>query len=538
MTRFLALVDIDAGQWRTLTRAYLLMDLRRAGGAKKQDADGRRASAVPHAGLLVGAVMNSISIAILVFALRDPFTASLAMVTMTGVTIGMLLLVDFTGSVMSADDYWVVAPRPVSSRTYFAARLASVLAYVVAFATIMSLIPAVVFVVWHGLGMGAFVGAIAATVLTGVAGTAVIIGAYTYLLANIAPAHLVRLMSAVHLLASTLSMAGFLFVMKGLDSARIREYSIATVEWIWYLPLSWFAAIVPTLAGIAGVRELTAAAAALILTPVLLSLACGRLSLEFASKLSEATARSGFVTTRRRLDRLPGFSAGEAYAVATLVRAQFRYDLRFRLGVLGILPMTGFYLAMGWNDGLWQDPFVGWGQGGAPIYMAVGFLPMILHGALQTSDHWKASWVFFATPADPGRLVVASKNFVAVFVLGTYLMLLAAFWATFYERVWHAFVHALFVGAGAHMLLQGAVILSPTLPFAKEPKRAEQSGKLFVLFTVGMVFTSTAPLMLPLVYSRPLLMLVVAVALIAATALLERALHRRARAYTAELELR
>ena len=169
--------------------------------------------------------------------------------------------------------------------------------------------------------------------------------------------------------------------------------------------------------------------------------------------------------------------------------------------------------------------------------MAVGFLPMILHSALQTSDHWKASWVFFATPADPGRLVVASKNFVAVFILGTYLLLLAVFWATFYERIWHAAVHALFIGAGAHMLLQAAVILSPALPFAKEPKRAEQSGKLFVLFTFGMIFTSTGPLLLPFVYARPLLAIAVAIGLVVGTALLERALHRRARSYTAQLEL-
>lgn len=537
MTRLLASVGIDAAQWRALTRAYLVMDMRRAGGPKKQDSGRQRASAVPHVGLLVGAVMNSVSIALLVFVLRDPFTASVAMVAMSGVTIAMLLLVDFTGSVMSSDDYWVVAPRPVSSRTYFAARLAAVLAYVISFAAVMSFIPALVFLAWHRLGIGAFVGAISATVLTGVAGAAVIIGVYTYLLAHLPPSRLVRLMSVVHLLASTVSMAGFLFVIKALDSARISDYSISSVEWIWYVPVSWFAAIVPALAGLGGWREASAAAAAVAMTPLLLSLACGRLSLEFASKLSEASSQSSLSAARRRVDRVPGFARGEAYAVATLVRAQFRYDMRFRLGVLGILPMTAFYLAIGWNDGLWQDPFVGWAKGTGPIYMAVGFLPMILHGALQASDHWKASWIFFATPADPGRLVVASKNFVAVFVLGTYLLLLAAFWATFYERVWHAVVHAFFIGAGAHMLLQGAVILSPALPFAKEPKRAEQSGKLFVLFTVGMVFTSTGPLLLPFVYARPWLMVAVAVVLIGATIVLERALHRRARAYTAQLEL-
>lgn len=538
MIKLLSLAGIDATQWAALTRAYLLMDLRRTGGAKRAGSENTHASPVPAAALMVGALINSVLISVIVFLIRDPLTAAVGMVTMAAATTSMLLLVDFAGSVIAAEDYWVVAPRPVSSRTYFAARLAAVLVYIVAFALVMSVIPALVFFAWHGLGVGGFAGALAATVLSSIAGAALVIAIYTWLMAHMSAGRLVPVISLVHLSASLLSMSGFLVVMKGFDDARLRELSVGQLEWLWYVPVTWFAAMVPALGGVGGTREIVAASGAALLTTVLLGVACGRISLDGASRLSEATTATAREGSRRSLDRIPGFGAGEAYVVATLIRAQFRHDLRFRLAILGVLPMTLFYLFIGWDEGLLNDPFTGETKAGAPpLYMALAFLPMILHGALQASDHWKASWLFWATPADPARLVVAAKNFVAVFVLGSYLLLMAAIWAVFYERIWHAVVHAAFLGAGAHMLLQLAIILSPELPFAREPKRAEQSGRLFAVFFIGMLFSALGPSLLPLVYARAGTTLALAALLVAATAILERTLHRRARAHFNRLEL-
>lgn len=538
MSARLAAVGIDPAQWLALTRTYLLMDLRRAGGVRSAlSTQGKHASPLPFAGLLVGAAMNSVVIGVLVFVIADSLTAALFMVIMAGMTISMLLLVDFAGSVVSAEDYWVVAPRPVSSRTYFAARLSAVLAYVITLALLMALFPALTFAVRHQLGVGGFAGALAAAVLSGVSGTALIIGIYTHLMARTSPARLVGMMSWIHLLASGLSMAGFLLLARGIGGADVSGMAVGNREWIWYMPVTWFAALVPALGGTGGPRELAAASGAVALTLALLWLAAGRISLEFASTMSEAKNASTAFGSRRRLERLPGFREGEAYAVATLVRAQFRYDLRFRLGVLGVLPMMLFYLAMGWDEGALADPFVPQERSGAAlIYMPLAFLPMILHGALQHSEHWRAAWIFRATPADPARLVVATKNFVALLFIGGYLLVMGAFWALFYERIWHAVLHAAIVGAGAHMLLQAVVILAPSIPFSKEPARAEQSGRITVLFFVAMMASAIGPIALPFFYARPAWFAGLVAAILAGTYALERRLHRRARAYAGEVE--
>ena len=128
---------------------------------------------------------------------------------------------------------------------------------------------------------------------------------------------------------------------------------------------------------------------------------------------------------------LPDSGARKSRAVALLVSAQFRFDQRFRMAILGIVPLILFYLLLGLNEGALADPFSpdARASAGVPLYIAVVFMPMTLHASLHYSDSWRAAWIFFATPASAARLIVAAKNIVAVWFLGGYLLLLAAIWS-------------------------------------------------------------------------------------------------------------
>ena len=151
--------------------------------------------------------------------------------------------------------------------------------------------------------------------------------------------------------------------------------------------------------------------------------------------------------------RLP---PGEARAVALLVAAQFRFDQRFRMAILGMVPLIGFYLLLGLNDGALVDPFTpdAARSGGTPLYMAIVFMPMTLHASLQVSDCWRAAWMFFATPASAARLIVAAKNYRGDVLPGGLPAVPGGVWTFFYERIWHALFHAAVIGCLAHMLLQ------------------------------------------------------------------------------------
>ena len=89
----------------------------------------------------------------------------------------------------------MLAPRPVSSRTYFAARLAAVLAYIISFSLVLSLAPALTFLFGRGLGVGGFAGAVGATVLASVAGAGLVIAVYTSLVTRVSARRLVPVVS-------------------------------------------------------------------------------------------------------------------------------------------------------------------------------------------------------------------------------------------------------------------------------------------------------------------------------------------------------
>jgi hypothetical protein len=163
---------------------------------------------------------------------------------------------------------------------------------------------------------------------------------------------------------------------------------------------------------------------------------------------------------------------------------------------------------------------------------------MTLHTTLSASESWRAAWIFFATPASHARVVVAAKNFVTVYFLGAYVAALAAFWSWFYERVWHAAVHALVLGALAHLLLQFAVIARPSLPFAAEPHKAQRSATTFMLFLAGGVVAGVFPFLLAVIYRSAFATAGMIVVLALATAAIEYALRLRVDEAIGEMEFR
>lgn len=534
--RLLAAAGVDPRQWRALTRAYLTIDRRSHGGFRRAG-DRTADNAFISASLLLILILNGVLLGALTVRTPDPFTAAAVVMTYIALTIALMVLLEFTAIVISPNDYWIVGSRPVDSRTYFAARLASILAYVASMAAMMAALPAFAFLLWHRAGVAASLSLFLTTVLCATTASTLTIAFYAALVTRLRPRHVTRVLSAAQLLAATLFLGGYYLVMQAFERAHGLDIRLAGVGWIWAIPSTWFAAIVPAVLGTAGPREWTGAAAAALLTALSVPAGAGRFSMRFSERLSDLPSAAPAAAGRTSRS-LPGFGAGEAYAIATLIRAQFRYDTRFRMAILSMVPVTAFYLLIGLDKGALKDPFgASYEFSGTPVYFVIAFLPLSLHGSLQYSESWRAAWIFMATPADAARLAVAAKNFVAVFFLGGYLLALAIFWSVFYEQVWHAFVHAAVLGAMAHFLLQAAVMLHPVLPFTAEPRRGEQSSRLMWLFAFGALVGTLVPLALPFIYAEWWSLCGLVVILAATTAGLEFLVRVRAREASLAAEL-
>jgi hypothetical protein len=531
-------LGVDGTQWRVLVRAYLQMDLRAGGGASRpgEAASGFR-SALPFSGLLFLTALSGVLMGIVGGRIPDLLVGMTFVTTYSAVNTSMLVLLDFSASILAPADFAVLAHRPVTSSTYFAARLTTVLVYVSLLAIAMSLVPAFTYGFWRGLGWQAAVAVLAAMVFCSVAATVMLNNATLLLLRFVRPPRIRRASATLQLLSASMLYAA-LYLASAESMPSMLQLSYERSPWLWINPAAWFAAWVPIAAGDASRAVLFAGAAAATLTMAAIPLTAGWLARDYATRVGEVTAAAEPARARRGLVvDVPGFGRNEARAIALLVRAQFRYDMRFRFGIFAIVPLLVFYLLMD-KSGL-IDPFAGASPfGGGMMHMAIMFMPLTLHGALHVSESWRAAWIFFATPASPARLVLGAKNFAAVFFLGGYIAFLAAIWSWFYDKIWHALVHAAALGLVAHLLLQVAVMLSPSLPFATEPKRAQESSRLFGLLFFGSSAAALFSGVLPFVYARPTLATIFFGILIAGTCAMEWVLHRRVAAAMAELEFR
>ena len=535
--RIIQALGVDPVQWRALVRTYLRMDFRAGGGATTRTGSGR-ARLHPLLGVAILTGLGGAMFATLAARIPDLLVSATLLTSYGGINTVMLLLVDFTGLVVSPDDYGVLGHRPVSSRTYFASRLASILAYIGFVSVVLALLPAVCYALWWHLGIAGLAFTFAAVVLCNVSATVVIITVYAMMLTLVHPHRLRRALSYLQLVSMMGFYVAYYLSMEGFRKSFLFRLSFSDQPWMWLNPASWFAAFIRLAAGDVPWMVWVASGAALAISIGCIPLAAGRLSLEYAQQLAETTV-AGEPATRRRF-RLPGFGRAESRAVALLVSAQFRFDQRFRMAILGIIPLILFYLLLGLNQGALADPFSpdARSSAGVPLYMAVVFMPMTLHASLHYSDSWRAAWIFFATPASAARLIVAAKNIVTVWFLGGYLLLLAAIWSYYYDRVWHAFFHAAVIGLLAHMLLQITVMLRPSLPFAAEPRKVERSSRLYTVLFFGSMIAAVIPTFLPYVYVSTSLTAVVVTLMVAITAALEYTLRLRITEALGDLEFR
>jgi len=137
---------------------------------------------------------------------------------------------------------------------------------------------------------------------------------------------------------------------------------------------------------------------------------------------------------------------------------------------------------------------------------------------ITTSDSFRASWIFHASPADRPRLVLAGRDIITVFFLLPYLLLLAGLFAYFYGNITHGFVHALFLGCLSYLMLQLGVLMNPQLPLSRPANKDTNAGQNFALMFGGMFIGFIAYMVMVMFVYRTTLRMIVAFGLLLAVA--------------------
>jgi hypothetical protein len=481
-------LDVDYQQWRILVRTALKLDFRSTGfgGAAYDNQGGGAGLGKFIAPLILYLVMGSV-FALLAAVIEDVFLSGILVLTFVMFIVGTTLLLDYQSVITSPDDYLILAFQPISSRTYFAARLTSVIVYTVLMTTAFGL-PSMLIYTFVARGFKPLLGisAVLAIYATSIATALAIIVSYASIVRLVPAYRLKRALSYLQVVMSFLVYGGFAIIGPLFDDPSIRQ-TLQRTPWLFVHPASWFASYLDLATGRTGIAQVGASVLSVAVMGGLLRSAAGRLSLDYAERLGALAAVSAPVEAASG-GRRHGFwfNRDEPRAVALLVRAQFKHDQKFRLGVLGIVPLTIFYLYLGVRQGAILDPFVtspDMAQD-AIVYLAILLFPTIIQVSLTRSDAYRASWIFYACPAKISRLVLSMKWFVMASFVLPFLVMMAAIFLFRFGNAFHVAVHILVLGLLSHAFLQMAIFIDPSLPFSKPTLKGERS---VVMLTMALV---------------------------------------------------
>jgi hypothetical protein len=536
----IVMLGADYDQWLALTRVALKLDLR-ADSYGRQFSQNQGSSARQMVSRVLIYVVFGIFIGILTVMNKDVLFTGGILVMYTMMMVAMLILIDFGAIVLSPDDYAIMGYQPVSSRTYFIARLTNVLVYSTLISLALGIIPVIAFCFTLGVKPLLGLAALLAVVMGSITTTLFLIYIYAGILRVIHPNKLKRIMGYIQMAMSFFFTCSYLFMTSAMQ-ASLSSITLTKKPWFFFLPPAWFASYLSLATGNFRLPEIAAALFSFVLLTFLLVNARGKLALDYADQLSSAMAVSegpkkiSKSASRRSLF----FGEGESRAIALLVRNQFKYDQKFKFAVLGILPMSIMYLFMALRTGPLVDPFIvqsiklgnSW-----LLYYAVLLFPIMLNTNLSNSDSYQASWIYFATPADCSQLVVASKGFVFAYFETPYLMLLGAIFLYYWGNLWHVLTHIALLALLSHIFLQFTVMINPVLPFSMPSRKGQRSKNLiFIMILTTIAAVALIPALLHFVYPNPLYLFCTIIGLVVINGLLEIVLKRRVEERTTSME--
>ncbi len=552
LNRLFSACGIDFIQWKALTRTAIRLANRQsslrfdAGSSRGKDMNySLLLSAVIY--LVLGVVMTSF-----VFKVHDFFWSSLILFTIVGFMIGSLMLVEFGTIVVAPEDYHIFSVQPVSSRTYFAAKVTFTILYILIYTMALGLPSVIAYGFAHRVWGEAFsldpyvmLAAFVGLVMIGVGVAMSMVLVYATILRFVHFRKLNNVLSYLQLAMSFIVYGSYSLLPSFIEKVGA-DLPAVKPSWVYFLPMSWYSSLLDLVGGRFNVLSVMAAGLGVFFFAGIIPFALSKISLTYAESLSDASTvpeenQAGQSAASQKVSAF--FQRDEDRAIATLIRAQFKHDTRFRLGILAIVPLTILYLFMGLRGGgKLFDPFnPDWKSlaNSALIYFVIVLFPMTIKEAVTRSESYLASWIFFVTPAEQTRLVLSVKKILFWFFVVPYLGVLGLVFLYYFQNVLHVLMHLLVLLLFSYSFLQVYLLVNPQMPFSVPRQLGERASMLGAVMVLGPVVLIGLLLGFSFfVYKNTGVYVLVVTLLGLFTLLLEKLLVRRISRKLARLEFR
>ncbi|MFH1690917.1 MAG: hypothetical protein ABIE42_11910 [Candidatus Eisenbacteria bacterium] len=502
--------SLDWRQLRALLVVGIKLDLRTSRGGLG------RGKVPPFVVALITYAVMGVLMAVGLRTHGDLFVYSLFTTSAAMFMTALSVIMEYVTIVAHPDDFHILAHRPVSSRTYFWAKLGNMFFYVTPIALALTLPAAIVgsYTLEPGPLFGIF------HVLSGIvaclATAAGVVLVYTATLKIVSYQRFTAIMTYVHSGATlVLVLAYFLLPRMIEDDPALLSFHRGA--WVYAAPPAWFAGAVELLAGAGSRQDVHLALLAVASAAVVIAAAMNTISLDYSRKISELTTspveaeeRTDGRARRRPFFRigLASLGSGTERAGYVLMDAYMRRDRKLRARVYPAfgLPLAVYITALIRHD--LHSPFVP-SPDGSPVALQeiMGlyciFVSLFFATAMTQSEQWKASWVFFAAPiGNLARVLQGARRLVIWRYLVPFFILLFAL-LSLRMPVLGA---AVFVMMVFPMCLTAFAVLSlasPHMPLSQEIERGRQGRQIAFFMILGTTMVPLLILLQLLMQERP-----------------------------------
>lgn len=477
---------VDYDQLRAIVSTKLTMDNRRqlVGYARKRKKDpantfGLTLFFYSIFGAFVSLAMYNIPSFILSMIVF--FTYIIVMVSMT-------LITDFSSILLDTSDNTIILPRPVDSKTLFAARITHILLYLGQLAAGLSIIPSiVVFVQYGGILFAAFWIFVGLSILTSLVMTNAL---YLVIMQFASEERLRSIINYFQIVMAIVIMAGYQILPRMIERMDVKTFVFDIQWWSFLVPPVWMAASMQTvLFKLNDVAHLSLVFCAFVLPAIGLYVVNRFLSPAFNRRIATLGEGAQQIEKEKRQGR--DIIRKISYWVTKSTEERATFDIIYK--VLGrdrkiklkIYPSFGYIAVFGliFMMRSQEDLATTWSNLPQTQYhlMLLYLTFMVLQVALYEipySDDFRASWIYYSAPLpNPGEILSGALKAICIrlFFPG-YLII-----STFVLVIWGIgvlddVIIAMFNNFIMLMIL--ALINKRQLPLSMAPDVRSQSGNL------------------------------------------------------------
>ena len=444
--------------------------------------------------LLVGLyAISSAFVSFSAFALDSfSFTLLTLFISMTMLTFTVISRLEV---IINPTDYRMLVHLPVSSRTYFLVKFTQVLLYIVVFAGVLNLPPAILGI-WSKNAPIFFpaiylpVSFMAAFFVVGF-----ISAFYGYLIKLYRWERFRNLVAYSQLVLAILVPLCFYLTPRLISVFRVALVDwnqIGELKWVYILPCSWFAGLVHFILGEAHPIFSYLSILAVLSTVLFVLIPLGRISLKYAEHVSlllespNATRKvnkvgSRFTSLLKNTEMRAGFQLVSIYLKRDR-NVKVRFFAMIGIPLAAIIPMIQMIpelMGLSFRIGV---------AVGVPIYSfyICAFLLSYLLSVLKYSEDWKAAWIFTIAPMESYanffrgvKLAIIAYFIVPYFIIFTGISVF----------LWNPLLAAIYIfpsliGCICYLSFYWSSVA--TLPFSREPRQKRGMDDILT-FALGLI---------------------------------------------------